>query len=81
MEEALEETRSSYDKCKSELEKFKQDKNIEETYDTLVRLEKNIFNVDVIDELIYILRNGDAENIRSAIFKRQKKLGIMPTLQ
>ena len=81
LEQALEETRTSYDKCKSELEKFKQDKKMEETYDTLLRIEKNIFNVDVIDELIYILRNGDAENIRSAIFKRQKKLGVMPKLE
>ena len=71
----LEDTISSYDKMQAEYNKFLDDKNIEQKYDILLRVEPDIFSQTVIDELIFYITHSDAENISKAIMKRKKKIG------
>lgn len=75
---ALDELNESYDKMRMEFKKFLEEKQIEERYLPLQRLESGIFNPKVIDELIFYICHGDAENIREAIMKRKRKIGEMP---
>ncbi len=73
----LDEKMASYERMQAEYNKFLDDKNIEQKYDILIRMEPGIFNQTVIDELIFYITHGDAENISKAIIKRNKKLGQM----
>lgn len=79
MRQALEESMGSYDKMQKEYDKFLNEKNIEERYDHLIRLEPEIFNEKVIDELIFYITHTDADNIRSAVMKRKRKMGEIPS--
>ena len=75
MREVLEEHMNSYEKMEKEYNKFLDEKAIEQKYDILIRMEPDIFSQTVIDELIFYVTHGDAENISKAIVKRKKKLG------
>lgn len=75
MRAVLEDNISSYDKMQAEYNKFLDEKNIEQKYDILIRMEPDIFSQSVIDELIFYITHSDAENISKAIVKRKKKLG------
>lgn len=75
MRAVLDDTISSYERMQTEYNTFLDEKCIEEKYDILIRMEPDIFNLTVIDELIFFLTHGDAENISKAIIKRKKKLG------
>lgn len=75
MRAVLEDKISSYDKMQVEYNKFLDEKNMEQKYDILIRMEPSIFNQTVIDELIFYVTHGDAETISRAIVKRKKKLG------
>lgn len=75
MRAVLEESISSYEKMQVEYNKFLDEKNIEQKYDILIRVEPDIFSQTVIDELIFYITHSDAENISKAIVKRKKKLG------
>lgn len=75
MRVVLEDNISSYDKMQAEYNKFLDEKNIEQKYDILIRMEPDIFSQTVIDELIFYITHSDAENISKAIVKRKKKLG------
>ncbi len=71
----LDESIKSYENMQKEYNKFLDEKNIEQKYDILFRMEPDIFNQTVIDELIFYMTHSDAENISKAIIKRKKKLG------
>jgi len=75
MRAVLEDNISSYEKMQAEYNKFLDVKAIEQKYDILLRVEPDIFNQTVIDELIFFMTHGDAENISKAVMKRKKKLG------
>jgi len=75
MRAVLEDNISSYEKMQAEYNKFLDVKAIEQKYDILLRVEPDIFTQSVIDELIFFLQHGDAENISKAVMKRKKKLG------
>ncbi len=75
MRAELDEIISSYEKMQEEYNKFLDEKSIEEKYGILLRMEPDIFSQTVIDELIFYVTHGDAENISKAIVKRKKKLG------
>lgn len=76
----LEETIKSYENMQAEYSRFLDEKNIEQKYDILLRVEPDIFNQTVIDELIFYMTHSDAENISKAIIKRKKKMGQPLTL-
>ena len=78
MKGVLKENIASQKKMKQEYSRFLDDRKIEERYGILQQLEPNIFNQTVIDELIFFLTHGDAENIGKAIIKRKQKLGNKP---
>lgn len=71
----LDETIKSYEKMQQEYNKFLDEKRMEERYGILLRTEPDIFSQAVIDELIFYITHGDAENISKAIIKRKMKLG------
>ena len=71
----LEAALSDYDKMQKEYDNFLNEKNVEERYDQLIRLEPGIFSTKVIDELIFFICHGGAENIRDAVMMRNKKKG------
>lgn len=75
MRAELDEIISSYEKMQEEYNNFLDEKSIEEKYGILLRMEPDIFSQTVIDELIFYVTHGDAENISKAIVKRKKKLG------
>lgn len=75
MRAVLDEIISSYENMQTEYTKFLDEKAMEQKYDILLRVEPDIFSQTVIDELIFFLTHGDAENISKAIMKRKKKLG------
>lgn len=75
MRNVLDDNISSYDKMQAEYNKFLDEKNMEQKYDVLLRMEPDIFSQTVIDELIFYMTHGDAETISKAIVKRKKKLG------
>lgn len=74
----LEDAIGAYDKMQKEYNKFLDEKNIEERYDHLIRMEREIFDTEVIDELIFYICHGNADNIRAAVMKRKRKLGQIP---
>jgi len=76
---AFDESREAYDKMQMEFKKFLEDKQVDERYSPLLRLESGIYNIKVLDELIFYICHGDADNIRAAIMKRKRKLGELPT--
>ncbi len=78
MRAELDEKISDYDKMQTEYNKFLNEKNIEQRYDILIRMEPGIFNQTVIDELIFYITHGDAENISKALVKRRKSIGQGP---
>ena len=75
MRAALDDAMSSYERMQNEYNDFLDEKCIEERYGILLRAEPDIFSQTVIDELIFYIIHGDAENISKAIVKRKKKLG------
>jgi len=75
MRAVLDDNVSSYEKMQREYQKFLDEKRIEEKYGILLRAEPDIFSQSVIDELIFYVTHGDAENISKAIVKRKMKLG------
>ena len=75
MRAVLEDAINSYDKMQKEYDKFLNEKNIEERYDHLIRLEPGIFSTKVIDELIFFICHAGADNIRSAVMMRKRKAG------
>lgn len=78
MKAVLDDAINSYEKMQSEYNRFLDEKCIEEKYGILLRAEPDIFSQTVIDELIFYLVHGDAENISKAIVKRKMKLGQQP---
>lgn len=78
MKAVLDDAINSYEKMQSEYNRFLDEKCIEEKYGILLRTEPDIFSQTVIDELIFYLVHGDAENISKAIVKRKMKLGQQP---
>lgn len=76
----LDDSIKSYENMQAEYSRFLDEKNIEQKYEVLLRMEPDIFNQTVIDELIFYMTHGDAENISKAIIKRKKKLGQPLTL-
>lgn len=72
----LEEALKSYENMQKEYNKFLDEKNIEQKYEVLLRMEPDIFNQTVIDELIFYITHCDAENISKAIMKRKKSSGV-----
>lgn len=78
MKAVLDDTINSYEKMQSEYNRFLDEKCMEEKYGILLRTEPDIFSQTVIDELIFYLVHGDAENISKAIVKRKMKLGQQP---
>lgn len=75
MRAVLDENIASYEKMQAEYRKFLEEKQLEQKYEILLRMEPNIFQESVIDELIFFIVHGDAETISRAIVKRKKKLG------
>lgn len=75
MRAALDDMMNSYEKMQNEYNRFLDEKCIEERYGILLQAEPDIFSQTVIDELIFYVTHGDAENISKAIVKRKKKLG------
>jgi len=73
MNNVLQEAISTYSKMQKEYNDFLDEKNLEGNYDQLIRLEPGIFSTKVIDELIFFITHGGAENIRDAIMMRNKK--------
>lgn len=73
MRASLEEAVSAYEKMQKEYDKFLNEKNIEGRYDSLIRMESGIFNTKVIDELIFYITHGGADNIRAAVAMRKHK--------
>ena len=69
----MEEAVSTYEKMQKEYDKFLNEKNIEGRYDSLIRMESGIFNTKVIDELIFYITHGGADNIRAAVAMRKHK--------
>lgn len=75
---ALDESVNTYEKMQEEFNKFLEDRQVDERYSPLLRLEGSIYDIKVIDELIFYICHGDADNIRAAISKRKRKLGEHP---
>ena len=75
LRQQAEEAVEAYDKMQNEFDKYMEGKDFEDRYEPLLRLEGGIFNPKVIDELIFYICHGDADNIGSAIMKRKRKLG------
>lgn len=78
MKAELDEKLRAYEEMQVEYENFLDEKAIEQKYEILLRVEPDIFTQSVIDELIFFLQHGDAENISKAVMKRKKKLGQGP---
>ena len=78
MKAELDEKIRAYEEMQEEYNNFLDEKAIEQKYDILLRVEPDIFSQSVIDELIFFLQHGDAENISKAVMKRKKKLGQDP---
>jgi len=78
MKAELDEKLRAYEEKQEEYERFLDEKAIEQKYEILLRVEPDIFTQSVIDELIFFLQHGDAENISKAVMKRKKKLGQGP---
>ncbi len=74
MRKSLADSMSSLENMKLEYEKFVEDKGLKDKYKSLLRMESGIFNIKVIDELLFILGNGDAENISGAIMRRKRSM-------
>ena len=74
MNQVLQEALNSYRNMQKEFNDFLDEKNIEGRYDQLIRLEPGILSIKVIDELIFFICHGGADNIRDAIMMRNKKL-------
>lgn len=74
MRNALADSMSSLENMKQEYEKFVEEQGLKEKYTSLARMERSIFDIKVIDELLFILSNGDAENIGGAILRRKRKM-------
>lgn len=75
MRAELEEATSAYEKMQKEYDRFLNEKNIEGRYDSLIRMEPGIFSTKVIDELIFYITHGGADNIRAAVVMRKRKAG------
>jgi len=75
MKAELDEKLRAYEEMQEEYNNFLDEKAIEQKYEILLRVEPDIFTQSVIDELIFFLQHGDAENISKAVMKRKKKLG------
>lgn len=78
MKAELDEKTRAYEEMQVEYENFLDEKAIEQKYEILLRVEPDIFSQSVIDELIFFLQHGDAENISKAVMKRKKKLDQGP---
>lgn len=78
MRNVLDDAINSYEKMQTEYNRFLDEKCMEEKYGILLRAEPDIFSQSVIDELIFYITHGDAENISKAIVKRKMKLGQNP---
>ena len=78
MKAELDEKIRAYEEMQEEYNNFLDEKAIEQKYEILLRVEPDIFSQSVIDELIFFLQHGDAENISKAVMKRKKKLGQDP---
>ncbi len=75
MRAVLDETLGSYDKMQKEFDKFLSEKNVEERYNGLIRMEPGIFSQKVIDELIFFICHAGADNIRAAVTMRKRRNG------
>ena len=71
----LDEAMSTYDKMEKEYNKFINEKNIEDRYSSLIRIEPGIFSTKIIDELIFFICHGGADNIGVAVSMRKRKAG------
>lgn len=79
MNQVLEAATSEYDKMQTEYDKFLNEKNIEERYDQLIRMESGIFSIQVIDQLLFFMTHAGASNIKEAILMKKKKEGAGDT--
>lgn len=79
MNQVLQGAIGEYDKMQAEYDKFLNEKNMEERYDHLIRLESGIFSTQVIDELLFFITHAGATNIKEAIMMRKKKEGAGDT--
>lgn len=75
MRAELDEAMSAYDKMEKEYNKFINEKNIEDRYSSLIRVEPGIFSTKVIDELIFYICHGGADTIGMAVSMRKRKAG------
>lgn len=74
MRNSLADSMASLENMKQEYEKFVADKGLKDRYSSLLRIESGIFNIKVIDELLFILSSGEAENISGAIRRRKHRM-------
>ena len=74
LRKALSDSMASLENMKQEYEKFIADRGLKNKYNSLLRMERSIFDINVIDELLFILGNGDAENISGAILRRKRRM-------
>ncbi|MBP3567977.1 MAG: hypothetical protein J6K04_02315 [Lachnospiraceae bacterium] len=75
MRAGLDEALGSYNKMQKEYDKFLNEKNMEDRYGNLLRIESGAFNQKVIDELIFFICHAGADNIRAAVTMRKRKAG------
>lgn len=70
---SLEKLQASYMKKREETEKLKQSIITDKWYEPLVRVEKDIFKISVVDEMLLYMKHGGAETIAEAILRRKSK--------
>ena len=73
LKNSLEEQNESYQEKKQEAETYKQNIVSDKWYEPLVNLEPNIFKITVLDDLLFYIKTGAAENIAEALIKHKSK--------
>lgn len=73
LKSSLEKLKVSYMKKKEEADKFKQSIVTDKWYEPLANLEKDIFKISVVDEMILYMKHGGAETIAEALVRRKTK--------
>ncbi|MGN0505504.1 MAG: hypothetical protein ACI4FZ_03030 [Lachnospiraceae bacterium] len=70
---SLSEQEAAYQEQKQEVELFKQSIISDKRYEPLVNLEPNIFRISVVDDLLFYIKTGAAEDIAEAMIKHKTK--------
>ena len=70
---SLNEQEAAYQEQKQTVELFRQSIISDKRYEPLVNLEPNIFRISVVDDLLFYIKTGAAEDMAEAMIKHKTK--------